>query len=821
MIKPGQEIPAQPKHQNFKKGSLLPIKTLAGYARFLLKNKLNQLAERQYLMVKESNLFFYRYVESTVPEKELLETGLQSIKRFLQSLADNQVDEFIDETIKTWHANQIPFISKGQISPADIARLSSIRRRLFLEWLPDYSQDPGICMAVMMELDALLVELDSVILDDLFHESNKLFVQAQSIGKIGNWNMDIESRKLNWSEELYKIYELDPASELPDDLAVFNHPDDYQLVKDLVQDAIKNREPMDFYYRILVPSGKLKYLHARGNCQFDESDKPISYMGTVQDVTQEKLVETELAASQIFNRKVTDLTPSVIVVYNIQTGKYVYVNRGFKTILGYDPGILMEKGVEFFLDIIHPDDLQDLMEKNKRALEFANSDGQLSNDEIIVDFKYRIRHQQGHYLWFKTHGTVFSRNKEFQVEEVLNISFDITEQENNIIRLNQQNLELAKNEVRYHKMSELVEDYAIILLNRDGYIENWNRGAEKIKGYKPEEIIGKHFSIFYTAQDQKSGLPEKLIQEAVTKGKATHEGWRARKNGDVFWGYIVITTLRDDNNEIFGFTKVTRDLTEKRAMDLKLQRFADNLQLKNRALEQMNKELESFNYVASHDLQEPLRKIKTFTNFILSNDKEKFSAASQDYFNRILSATDRMQNLIEALLQLSRISSIKPEFEETDLNLILEETKRDLQDVIAKKNATIESGVLPTVQANPLQMQQVFYNILANSLKYTISGKPVHIRITADKLDGREAPENIDWKEGWRISFHDDGIGFEQQYANKIFEPFQRLHGKMEYPGTGVGLSICKKIMQYHGGTIEATGHPGKGSRFNLYLPSA
>ena len=770
-------------------------------------------------MIRERKPAFYQYLD-TRPEKELMETGKHSLERLLEALADNKPKEFIEETIKAWLSNQIPLLSRDQIGPGDISLMSFVRRRLFMEFLPDYSPDPNLCIAVIQELDIILVELDSRTLNSLLRLNQELFNQAQTIAQIGNWTMNIKSRDLTWSDELYRIYELDPARELPNDLYTFNHPDDRQMVNDLVEDAITNRKPMDFYYRILVPSGKLKYLHAKGNFQSDHTGDPITYMGTVQDVTQEKQIETELASSQTFNRKVADLTPSIITVYNVRTGKYIYLNRGFRTILGYDTEEALQEGVEFFHKIIHPEDLEQFMERNNRALEFANTEGQLSNDEIITDFKYRIRHKKGHYLWFQTHETVFNRNREFHVEEVLNISFDITEQENNLIQLNQQNLELAKNELRYHRMTELVEDYAILLLNKYGYIENWNRGAEKIKGYKAEEIIGKHFRIFYTAEDQQSGLPEKLIQKAAREGRATHEGWRARKNGDVFWGYIVITALRDENNEIFGFTKVTRDLTEKREMDLKLQRFADNLQIKNRALEHMNKELESFNYVASHDLQEPLRKIKTFTNFILSNDRDKFSASSLDYFKRVLSAADRMQNLIESLLQLSRISSTEPIFEETDLNQLMEESRKDLQEVIVEKHATIESDRLPTLHVNPLQMQQVFYNILANSLKYTANGNPVQIRITAEifgdaKIDGSENS-----KKRWRISIEDNGIGFEQQYAKRIFEPFQRLHGKMEYPGTGVGLAICKKILQYHGGTIEASGFPGKGSRFDIFLPA-
>jgi PAS domain S-box-containing protein len=429
-----------------------------------------------------------------------------------------------------------------------------------------------------------------------------------------------------------------------------------------------------------------------------------------------------------------------------------------------------------------------------------------------------MRHKNGQWLWFQTYGNIFSRDKENQVEEVINISVDITEQASNALELEKKNRELSKSEEKYHKMTEMVEDYAILLLNKDGLIENWNQGAERIKGYKAEEIVGKHFRIFYTREDQENHVPEKLIEKARREGKATHEGWRARKNGEFFWGYIVITALRDEYNEIFGFLKVTCDLTEKRKFDFMLQKFAEEMQVKNQELEQSLKDLESFSYAASHDLQEPLRKIKTFTHFILNNDQDQLSELSRGYFERIVSATDRMQHLIEALLQFSMIRTITPAFEKTDLNNILEEAKKDLFEISSTKDTTIRSDKLPVLNVIPMQLQQVFFNILSNSLKYRKQNEHLHIYIESGKIDHSEFLHQPG--SGYKISFIDNGIGFEQQYAEKIFTLFQRLHGKKEYPGTGIGLSICKKIMLNHHGSIQATGELGKGARFDLYLPA-
>ena len=250
-----------------------------------------------------------------------------------------------------------------------------------------------------------------------------------------------------------------------------------------------------------------------------------------------------------------------------------------------------------------------------------------------------------------------------------------------------------------------------------------------------------------------------------------------------------------------------------------LERYTENLQEKNRELEQINKELESFTYVASHDLQEPLRKIKTFANFILLKEKDNLADVTKDYFERILSATNRMTNLIDALLQFSKIGATPGMFEPSDLNMILEETKKELSDVIEEKQAVVESGKLPTLKVIPLQFHQLFLNILSNSLKYSNKETPPRITVSASLEPANGIIPGHASEYLHRISFSDNGIGFEQQYADKIFELFQRLHGKSEFSGTGIGLAICKKIVQHHGGVIKAQGVPGIGARIDIYLP--
>jgi len=379
------------------------------------------------------------------------------------------------------------------------------------------------------------------------------------------------------------------------------------------------------------------------------------------------------------------------------------------------------------------------------------------------------------------------------------------------------NEEFRFNELRYQRMISEVEDYAILLMNKDGVIQNWNKGAEKIKGYTASEIVGKNFRLFYRKEDQEKKLPELLVQEATEKGKASHEGLRLRKDGTTFWGSIVITALHDENNNLIGFTKVTRDLTEKKLADDRLKEYANRIEKHNEELIRMNKDLDAFTYMASHDLQEPLRKIKTFCNFIMDKSKADLSQDALNYFNRIVASATRMQTLIDSLLDYSRAATNEIVLTTTDLNAIIEDVKKELADVIKKKNIIITSGELPMLKIQPLQFYQLFFNLIENAIKYSREDITAQIKITASKfLETTEYGAH----EFYRIEVADNGIGFEQKYAGNIFKLFQRLHGRNEYSGTGIGLAICKKIAENHNGSISATGEPGKGATFTITLPA-
>ncbi|MGB3079537.1 MAG: PAS domain S-box protein [Saprospiraceae bacterium] len=408
------------------------------------------------------------------------------------------------------------------------------------------------------------------------------------------------------------------------------------------------------------------------------------------------------------------------------------------------------------------------------------------------------------------------------------ISQDRTELQkanNDYLVMNEQlmfkNTELKKSEDRYHLMVSEVQDYAIILLNNEGIIQNWNKGAEKIMGYSEEEIIGKPISVFYSKEDIARKLPEQLLKEATINGKATHAGWRIRKDGSRFWGNVAITTLRDEDNNVIGFTKVTRDLTSQKEAEERLLEYNRSIEKKNIELLASNEEIASFNHIASHDLQEPLRKIQTFISRITRENSEHISEKGKEYFARISTSAGRMQQLIDDLITYTHTNRADKVFIRTDLNSLISSVLDEFKPTIEEKKAVIRTEHLPTLSVIPFQFEQLFTNLIDNSLKYSRQNVSPVITITSSIVDAHKVPGATltNPKKFHRITISDNGIGFENQYADTIFTLFQRLHGKSEYSGTGIGLAICKKIVENHNGIISSESIPNEGSQFHIFIP--
>jgi PAS domain S-box-containing protein len=306
---------------------------------------------------------------------------------------------------------------------------------------------------------------------------------------------------------------------------------------------------------------------------------------------------------------------------------------------------------------------------------------------------------------------------------------------------------------------------------------------------------------------------------------------RMPANGELRYRQVSSSPVRDGEGNIIGAVSVVRDITEHKQMEEALCKSRDELEQRvnertaelqranakltrvNRRLEELNKELQDFTFVASHDLQEPLRKIQTFGDILTKKGENFLDEASRDHIKRMQSAAARMKKLLDSLLLYSRVTTKAERAKPTDLERCVREALSDLEVIIEEKNARVEVDDLPSVMGNRVQMVQLFQNLIGNALKYLRDGEPPHVRINS-----RQAGDD---KDAYEIIVEDNGIGFEEKYLDRIFLPFQRLHGRSgKYEGVGMGLAICKKIVERHGGEITAKSELGKGSTFIVTLPA-
>lgn len=497
--------------------------------------------------------------------------------------------------------------------------------------------------------------------------------------------------------------------------------------------------------------------------------------------------------NEIYKRMIEEIQDYAIILID-KNGLILNWNKGAQKIKLYSEAEII--GKHFSIFYLQPDLDQNLPQK---LLTKASETGR------AIQEGWRKR-KDGSQFWGSITITALHDDQD-EVIGFCKVTRDLTDK-----KITEDTLRMS--EERYHQMIAEVQDYAIILLSVEGIIENWNIGAEKIKGYFAREVVGKRFEIFYTDEDRQNGLPNRLLNIAKEQGRATQEGWRVRKDGTKFWGTIVITAIHNREGKIIGFTKVTRDLTAQKIAEDKLAAYTAEL-------EKQNSELEQFAYVASHDLQEPLRKIQTFTELIRENYDDKVFI--ERYFEKLNFSAARMSELIKSLLNYSRLSKEKGNLisGKVDLNNILEEVKIDFELLIEEKKATIISSDLPAIIANRFQIGQLFSNLISNSLKFSTDQPVIKISSNIISKDGMgQLPVTLGSDNYFQITFEDNGIGFENQYNELIFSLFQRLHGKQSaYSGTGIGLALCKKIMDIHNGFIFAEGTPSKGAVFTVYFP--
>lgn len=345
-------------------------------------------------------------------------------------------------------------------------------------------------------------------------------------------------------------------------------------------------------------------------------------------------------------------------------------------------------------------------------------------------------------------------------------------------------------------------DDAILSKDLEGTITSWNVSAQRMYGYSAQEMIGRNVSVLLPP-DRPAEIAEILRRISSGERILHFETTRVRKNGGLIDVSLSVSPVRDEQGTIVGASTIARDITELKAIDQERQQYTA-------ALERSNRDLESFAYVVSHDLAEPLRMISSFSQLLSEAYDEKPGSDGATYIGYIVEGAARMRALIDDLLTYSRIGTDVLNFAEVDLHDLVNETWLMLRDIVGEASATIDVADLPCVVADPIKMRQVIQNLLTNAVKFRRPDRQPHVRIFGS--DGGEE---------WTVTVEDNGIGIDMRHAARIFDLFQRLHTRSEYPGTGIGLSICQRIVERHGGRIWVESREDAGSRFVLTLPKS
>ena len=528
---------------------------------------------------------------------------------------------------------------------------------------------------------------------------------------------------------------------------------------------------------------------------FDDSENLLGYCVLLRDITDQKKKQLDLLESEERYRLMVEAVRDYSIFMLDPEGNVVTWNDGGTLIHGYAESEILGKHFSVFYP--SADQLDD---KPRRKLQTARDNGSYREEG------WRVK-KDGSLFWASVVLTALFNDRNVLIG-YSKVTSDLTGQQKDEEILRQ-------SEARYRSLVEQVGDYGIFMLDTKGRIVSWNEGARRIKGYTAEDVIGKYFSIFYPEEDIRTGKPAWELKVARSSGKYEEEGWRLRKDGSRFWANIVITAVYDTEGRLSGFSKVTRDLTERKMSEQALQESSDKyrqlaaeLSVANNELSSVNRELEQFTAIVSHDLKEPVRTVRSFLHLLDKYvEQERFDLLKPGIGKGILAA-QRMHDLIDNLLHYSQISKIGLQRQKLKVEAVIGEAIQNLNDAIEQSGAHIRvDSEVPFIYGDRVQLVQLFQNLLANALKFT-NGSAPEVAVKS-------------WMENGSVRFvvEDNGIGISPQNLEKIFEIFRRLHFASQYPGNGVGLAVCKKVVERHRGTIWAESEQGKGARFHIILP--
>ena len=577
----------------------------------------------------------------------------------------------------------------------------------------------------------------------------------------GVWEWNLETDAVWYSPRLMEIIgEKDgqPDIELWRDHI---HPEDRGRVAAALNAHFQHKDKYDLIYRGKVASGAYEWMHTRGDTLFDRSGRPMLMSGTLTNVHEVRILREQLIEKSHFLDQVLKRSLAGLFILNLHTRAITFINPEYTNILGYemaDLNRLHEQGN--YLALMHPEERFKLETHMLDLAECRETEG--------AGMEYRLRHKNGDWIWCFGRNSIYSYDNEGQAKEMLGAFFEITD-------LKKREAEVGQLALYFSSTFDQAS-VGMAQIGLDGTFLRTNAEFCRILGYSQQQLLGKHYrEIGFVPEADHEGDMEALLSGTIDQFDA--ERCYTRQDGSLIWAHLTASMVCDETGGKSHLISVIKDINQRKQVELELAA--------------SNASLERFAYSASHDLQEPLRKISSFAGLL--EDRLQGHLNDRDarfQLNRISDAAQRMGEMINSLLQLSRFSSRKVSKSEWVFSELLEQVRDDLSGRIYRSGAEIllESDALIAVEKN--SFQQVIRNLLINSIQYAKPNASPRIVIRCYQLEDRI-----------QIRLRDNGVGIPAEKTDEIFEPFYRL-GSRDVTGTGMGLAICKQIMSSHNARI-------------------
>ncbi|MFQ4140922.1 PAS domain-containing protein [Chlorogloeopsis sp. ULAP02] len=661
---------------------------------------------------------------------------------------------------------------------------------------------------------------------------------ALEAAQMGTWKWDILTNKVSFSENLKTLFGLEAATteNSYETFLSYVHLEDRDRVHNSLHKAIQTGAECELEFRVVLPDNSIRWLVNKGVVFRDTSGKAVQMLGVDMDITKRKHSEENLHQSEERFQILARATNDVVWDWNLVTHQ-LWWNNNVHTLYGYLPQ-QVSPDPAWWHERIHPED---------RARILADIRNLIQSGQHFWSNEYRFRRADGSYTYIFDRAYAV-RDSMGKPVRMIGAMMDISDRKRTQEELERQNMRsrlfadvtlkirqslqideilqtsvtevqklLQADRVLIFKMlsdgsgtvvkEEVVPGFPVTLGQNiidpcfnEGYIEKYRKGRVGTINNTQEDKVEPCYAEFLEKIAVKANLVVPILQH--TK----------------LWGLLIAHQCAHPRDWNESETELLLQLANQIGIALAQAKLLEQETRQRQELARSNDELQEFAFVASHDLQEPLRKIKTFGDRLKLIASDSLSAQALDYLERMQNATRRMQTLIEDLLTLSRVTTRAQPFVPVNLFQITQEVLSDLEITIQQEQAKVEVGELPILKADPLQMRQLLQNLIINALKFHSPEEPPVVKIYSQILPTPLDPIAIG-TEQCQIIVEDNGIGFDEKYLDRIFNVFQRLHGRSEYEGTGIGLAICRKIVERHQGSITAESIRGQGAKFIVTLP--